>query len=512
MSTVNPKRNHLLTQRNRWVTARKITQALSLLGFTTAIIATGLNRAPYDLSSVPVRLSPLAMLAALLSSRIFLTGMTISLILLLASLVFGRAWCGWLCPLGTVLDIFKFRSGKSKIRISEQWRGVKYGLLIVILISAVFSNLTLLIFDPLTIYTRTVTVTILPAMEKIVTTAERLLASIPFMTNAVYRFDLLIRPALFPLQPIVFQYAVLTGVFFSMIVLLNLLAERFWCRYLCPLGALLGFISKAAVFKRRVSDNCGGCHLCELNCPTDTIDPAHDFKSDPAECIMYMNCLQSCQKGSLSFAPRFDLAPRYSYDAGRRTFMNSLLASVIITTVLSLDWFKQSSKDFFLRPPGVTASDFSTRCIRCGLCLKVCPTGGLQIDMDRSGVESAGIPLLVPRMGFCQFSCNACGQICPVQAIPPLSLEEKQSAVIGKAYIDHDRCIAWGDHQTCIVCEEMCPLPQKAITLESGTFPAGDGTMTIPLPVVNRDTCIGCGICENKCPVAGESAIRVHIS
>jgi MauM/NapG family ferredoxin protein len=314
------------------------------------------------------------------------------------------------------------------------------------------------------------------------------------------------------LEPILFQYAILTGLFFLIIVLLNLLATRFWCRYLCPLGALLGILSKAALIKRRVNNNCGSCHLCEMNCPTGTIDPLHDFASDPGECILCMNCLQSCQKGSLSFSPRFNLAPRNQYDPGRRTFMNSLVASVIFTAVLSIDWLKLSVRNFRLRPPGVIESDFSTRCIRCGLCLKVCPTGGLHVDIDQSEIESAGTPILVPRMGFCQFSCNACGQICPVEAIPPLALEIKQSTVIGKAYIDHDRCIAWGDHQTCVVCEEMCPLPQKAITLESGTFSTGDRSITIPLPVVNRDTCIGCGICENKCPVVGESAIRVHVA
>jgi NAD-dependent dihydropyrimidine dehydrogenase PreA subunit len=143
--------------------------------------------------------------------------------------------------------------------------------------------------------------------------------------------------------------------------------------------------------------------------------------------------------------------------------------------------------------------------------MKVCPTGALQVNLVESGIEAAGTPVFVPRLGFCQYSCNACGQICPVGAIPALELKEKQTKIIGKAYIDHDRCIAWADHQTCIVCEEMCPLPNKAISLESGEFssPTGD-TMTISLPVVNREVCIGCGICENKCPVAGEAAIRVY--
>jgi ferredoxin len=122
------------------------------------------------------------------------------------------------------------------------------------------------------------------------------------------------------------------------------------------------------------------------------------------------------------------------------------------------------------------------------------------------------LELLVPRLGYCDYSCNACGQICPTQAIPPLSLEEKRLQVIGKAYLDENRCLAWSDHQPCIVCEEMCPLPEKAIQLEEQEVWAPDGVpVKIQLPHVLRDTCIGCGICEYKCPVSGDAAIRVYI-
>jgi len=120
--------------------------------------------------------------------------------------------------------------------------------------------------------------------------------------------------------------------------------------------------------------------------------------------------------------------------------------------------------------------------------------------------------VLIPRLGYCDYSCNACGQVCPVQAIPHLSLEEKRNQVIGKAYINQDRCIAWSDHQACIVCEEMCPIPEKAIYLEEQEILLRDGSMTtIQLPHVERDKCIGCGICEYKCPVNGEAAIRVFV-
>jgi NAD-dependent dihydropyrimidine dehydrogenase PreA subunit len=120
-------------------------------------------------------------------------------------------------------------------------------------------------------------------------------------------------------------------------------------------------------------------------------------------------------------------------------------------------------------------------------------------------------PLLIPRLGCCSYSCNSCGQVCPVQAIPALTLDEKRAQVIGKAYIDQDRCIAWADHRDCIVCEEMCPLPEKAIYLEKRDFANRDGsTVTVQVPHVEREKCIGCGICEFKCPLDGNAAIRVY--
>ncbi len=121
-------------------------------------------------------------------------------------------------------------------------------------------------------------------------------------------------------------------------------------------------------------------------------------------------------------------------------------------------------------------------------------------------------PVLVPRIGPCNYGCNACGQVCPVQAIPPLSLDEKRTRVIGLAYIAENRCIAWADHYDCIVCQEMCPIPDKAILLDPTEVRLVTGeTVTVQLPKVIRDRCIGCGICEYKCPVNGDAAIRVYV-
>ncbi len=155
-----------------------------------------------------------------------------------------------------------------------------------------------------------------------------------------------------------------------------------------------------------------------------------------------------------------------------------------------------------------------TQCIRCSECIRTCPTNALQISAWESGLEGFGTPVLIPRMGYCDFSCNACGQVCPTGAIPPLDLEEKRLRVIGRAYIDENRCIPFADDTNCFVCEEMCPLPQKAITLQEKGSGAGrgHGSGGIQVPVVDRELCTGCGICEYQCPVSGESAIRVYTS
>jgi NAD-dependent dihydropyrimidine dehydrogenase PreA subunit len=143
--------------------------------------------------------------------------------------------------------------------------------------------------------------------------------------------------------------------------------------------------------------------------------------------------------------------------------------------------------------------------------MKVCPTSGLQPARDEAGAEGAWTPVLLARAGYCDYGCNACGQVCPSGAIPALTLEEKRAAVIGRATVNRNRCLPWASATPCIVCEEMCPKPDKAIRLEEAIVINSAGeTITVQRPYVLRDACIGCGICENHCPLEGEAAIRVY--
>jgi MauM/NapG family ferredoxin protein len=412
-----------------------------------------------------------------------------------------------------VLDLFSLDRWRvtTKKPPQETWRSVKYYLLFTILFTALLGNLTLLVFDPLTILYRTLSASVWPALDQIVTALERLLYQAPFLSGAVVSFDAWVRPVLLPTEPVYNRAALVFAILFLGITALNLAAPRFWCRYLCPLGGLLGLFSKVALVRREVSDGCKACQLCTQVCPTGTIDPELDYASDPAECTMCMDCLEACPRGGVAFKARLGLSVWREYDPGRRHALAALGTAAAGTALFRSLPAAYRKPSHLLRPPGALDNDFLSICVRCGECVRVCPSNALQPAMIQDGPHGVWAPAIVPRLGYCDYSCNACGQICPVGAIPALTLEDKRVQVIGRAYIDTDRCIAWGDHQECIVCEEMCPVPDKAVRLEEEQISSDGSTLHIQLPYVERDLCIGCGICENKCPVNGEAAIRVYI-
>lgn len=227
-----------------------------------------------------------------------------------------------------------------------------------------------------------------------------------------------------------------------------------------------------------------------------------------------MTCADVCPVDAISFGmkqPFFDKPATKNLSLSRRSFMKSALAGIAAVPLFKLNYFKRNMNEAVIRPPGaMPEEEFLDKCIRCGECMKVCPTNGLQPALMEAGVEGIATPMLVPEVGYCEYICTACTEVCPTGAIIRLSEEEKKTIKIGTARIDRNRCIPWSEYEECLVCEEQCPVPTKAIKFETREVVTFSGDVRlIKFPVVLKDKCIGCGICENKCPVSPKAAILV---
>ena len=500
---------------------RRVRQAVQILAFVLYIyllVAALQRRVAFPLADLFFRLDPLTALSAMLASRAWIPRLALASVTLGLTLLFGRVWCGWLCPLGTLLDWVRFRSAPGRARmLSSQWRMVKNIALLVIVAMALFGSLSLLIFDPLALFTRTMTAAILPALNHGVTAAEKALYHLRFMRPAIDWIEGLARGPILPVKQPVFAQNVSLALLFLGILALNSLAERFWCRYLCPLGALLGLLAKVSLFRPLIGSACNRCGHCVRACAVDAIDTRRGYDIVPSECTICLDCMSACPENEVGFDVPWVPAPGHVADPTRRQVLTAVAGGAISVALMRTGVLARQPHPLLIRPPGVTdEEEFLARCLRCSQCMKVCPTSGLQPVLSGAGLEGLWTPQLVSRLGHCDYGCNACGQICPSGAIPALDLERKRLAVLGVAVIDRNRCLPWAEETACIVCEEMCPVPDKAVELQATSGDAGGDPGNIiegsdvQKPLVVADGCIGCGICEAQCPVEGVAAIRVY--
>ncbi len=338
------------------VTLRKTIQYLALFLITILIVSLRSASWPTNLVELTVRVDPLLTLANSLAARTILAGSLLAIITVVATIVFGRVWCGWICPLGTILDLFTVINTPNRKKgervLPEKLRSIKVLLLVSILLAALFGNLSLLIFDPLTIFYRSITASLLPALDWVFSAAEKSLFQIPFLAAPINSLETWLRPAVFPYNPLYYRQSFAIFLFLLGIIALNLIAPRFWCRYLCPLGALLGLISKFAIFRRQVASSCKGCVLCDRACPTGTIDPERNYASDPAECTMCLECMSACPRNSVSFPARSPGFAWREYDPKRREFLATLGLTAISVIVLKSQASAPGEGPNLIFPPG----------------------------------------------------------------------------------------------------------------------------------------------------------------
>ena len=508
-----------ITKKSRtWLTLRRVSQLLFLALFLflflkAEFVDQGTLAWPVDLF---FRFDPLALATHLLSFGPLVAKLFWSLSFVALTLILGRFFCGWVCPMGTTLDGARrlLLAPRPDRGVALRWRRVKYYLLITLLVSALLSVNLLGLFDPLSLLYRSVAIVLYPAfgygVEHAATVLYRLGPPVTYASEPAYQF---FKATLLPFRPLVYLLPFLTLTLFALVVAAERVDRRFWCRALCPLGALYGLLARFSRLRRRPAALCPDCGDCTERCKMGAFAPGHPARHQNAECQLCMRCLVECEKGKVHFTWR-SKAPRAPLDLGRRQLITSVAVGAAVVPLIRLGSLARPPDEYLIRPPGAqNEAEFLSRCIRCGQCMKVCLTNGLQPVLWEAGLEGLYTPKLVPRMGYCNFSCHLCSQVCPTGAIPTLELKVKQITALGTAFINRSRCIPYTEGTDCMVCEEHCPVTPKAIIFsEQEVVNLMGERVQVKLPVINPDRCNGCGQCEHVCPVGGESAIRVKRS
>jgi len=467
---------------------RIASQGLFLVVFALLFVGLAVSLVPGALASALLALDPTAAVGTALADWTISGWTWAGLAVLAVTALLGRVFCGWICPLGTLQHLTSWIAGperrkRPKINRYRPWFATKYVFLAVLLTWAVLG-------------------------------ADHLgwLGPIP----------LLHRAAAGGLRPL-WHGGLAPGGWLSFSLLLAVLLAsawmpRFFCRALCPLGALLGVTARLAPFRiRRGEAECSGCTLCVIPCQgADEPLGAHRV----SECHVCLNCLPVCREASLRYGlPGAQQAPATpALDVGRRRFFLGVVGAAAIAPVLRAAGGGGGSRAHdAIRPPGALDEEaFLARCVTCGACVASCPTGVIISDLGRTGVEGLFTPVLDTRRGWCEPSCIRCGQVCPTGAIATLEPAAKQAiggpakVTVGTAFLDRGRCLPWAMDTPCIVCEEMCPTSPKAVWLEDTEVVGRNGApVVVQKPHVQPEMCTGCGLCENRCPVGERAAIRV---
>lgn len=401
---------------------------------------------------------------------------------LLLTLLFGRVYCSVVCPLGVLQDFFFLLGGKShKNRMhyvkNRPWlRGIVLAAFVALMLLGL--NGIALLLAPYSAFGR--------------------------MANTVFHWNGLSAVAL---------TAVITLV---VVAVLSFRRGRLWCNSICPVGTVLGFLSRWSLLKPVIhTDKCNGCTRCARNCKAQCIDPEHHV-IDYSRCVACMDCLTNCKQGAI----RFQVSSRkpqqacgkdsLDADPSRRKFV---LTAAAVGSALALEAQEKKvdgglaplidkqlpERKVALKPAGAKSlRNFSSRCTGCQLCVSECPERVLRPSTKLS-------TLLQPEMGFdkgfCRPDCTRCSEVCPAGAIRPVDAAQKSAVSIGHAVtVPHNCLLAQGVE--CNSCSRHCPAAAISLVTDAAT-----GHRTV---VVNEQRCIGCGACEHYCPVRPFSAIYVE--
>ncbi|MDO5486882.1 MAG: 4Fe-4S binding protein [Rikenellaceae bacterium] len=425
------------------------------------------------------------------------------------TLIFGRIYCSVICPLGVMQDLISWfgdKAKKNRFSYSPAKSWLRYGVLALFVVALVagFASIALLI-APYSAYGRI---------------AQNLLAPLwGWGNNLLAYFAERVDSYTFYSTEVWIRNFATLGVAAVTLVVLAVLAwrnGRTYCNTICPVGTVLGFLSRFSLLKPVIdTEKCINCNICSKNCKAACIDiPNH--KIDYSRCVTCMNCIEKCPKKAISYvmrpAAQKAATAEVKVDTARRNFLigAGLVAAEAVRAqemrgdggyAVLVD--KQApDRENPITPPGSKSlRNLTAHCTGCQLCVAACPT---QILRPSSDLKMFMQPTISYENGYCRPECNKCSTVCPTGAINLISVAEKSSVQIGHAVWVKKNCIVVTDDKDCGNCERHCPT--KAITMVP-LDPSNPKSRKIP--TVNESLCIGCGACEHLCPSRPFSAIYV---
>ena len=390
------------------------------------------------------RLDPLMLLAEWRAAEYLPGWFWLPLAVVVFTFFFGRIFCGWICPVGGLLAQIPIRH--NGLKIPKMLHKCRYLWLAFLVILLMGSHWPLFL-TPFHLLTAELT--------------RLWQGKMPWLLTSIILLGFLFFP-------------------------------RFWCNYLCPTGLLLAASARLRSFRFRIGDHCIDCGLCRETCPMKAVHVEEGKVTE--DCMLCGRCWQSCPVGAITWRSPNSLSPsRLDVSLpilSRRQLFKGGMAVMVSGSVWQ--YLGSTAEAKVIRPPGARPEEeFLARCSRCGRCVKVCPAECLFPMPLEAGFIAFLTPRVIPRQAKCEL-CLSCQEVCPTGAIDRVPLKQVK---MGLAELDRRRCLAWAEHRLCLLCREQCPAHAIEVDAENR-------------PYINEKLCVGCGGCENGCPLK-EPAIMV---